>query len=57
MEERLKLLFDFQRFEGNERMKKLISETENRNRKMQALTDEELSLINAAGEPFRPQKN
>ena len=48
MEKKLKKLFDFQRFEQNERLEKLIRETESRYAK--ELSDDDLSLVNAAGE-------
>lgn len=48
MEETLKKLFDYQTFEKNPRLKKLISETENR--AAAELSDDSLSLVNAAGE-------
>lgn len=48
MEDKLKKLFDYQRFERNERLEKLISETESRYAK--DLSDEELTYVNAAGE-------
>ena len=49
MEKKLKALFDYQRFEKNERLEKLIRETENRY--AGELSDDDLSLVNAAGEP------
>ena len=49
MEKKLKKLFDYQRFERNERLEKLISETESRYAKN--LSDDDLSFVNAAGEP------
>ena len=48
MEKKLKILFDFQRFEHNERLEKLIHETEGRCTRK--LSDEELGMVNAAGE-------
>lgn len=51
MENLLKKLFDFQRFQGNERMETLISETEKRyGGEREGLPDEELDFVNAAGE-------
>ncbi len=44
----LEKLFDFQKFENNSRLAKLISETESRYAK--ALSDDELDMVNAAGE-------
>lgn len=49
MENLLKKLFDFQRFEGNKRMETLISETEKRYGG-KGLSDDELDFVNAAGE-------
>lgn len=59
MENLLKKLFDFQRFQGNERMETLISETEKRyGREREGLPDEELDFVNAAGEMLpRNKKN
>lgn len=47
-EEKLKTLFDFQRFANDSELDALIQETEDRYFK--ALTDEELELVSAAGE-------
>ena len=43
----LKKLFDFQSFEKNPRLERLIRETEG---DATALSDDELSLVNAAGD-------
>lgn len=51
MESKLKNLFDYQRFEGNSRLAELIRETEERT--AQALTDEQLGLVSAAGDPLQ----
>ena len=48
MEKKLKKLFDFQRFAKNEKLEKLIRETESRY--AAELSDEDLSGVNAAGE-------
>ncbi|MBQ3002757.1 MAG: hypothetical protein IJD82_03385 [Clostridia bacterium] len=50
----IKQLFDAQRFYRNRRLQALIKDAENRYGK--PLSDEELSLVNAAGEAdaFRP---
>lgn len=48
MEKKLKMMFDFQRFENNAKLSKLIAETETRFKKQ--LDDDELELIAAAGE-------
>ena len=59
MENRLKKLFDFQRFQGNKHMETLISDTESRYEKEpEGLLDEELDFVNAAGEmSFVNEKN
>ncbi|HIV93240.1 MAG TPA: hypothetical protein H9744_16445 [Candidatus Eisenbergiella stercoravium] len=49
MEKVLKALFDYQRFQGNKRLDAMISETERRY-EGQALADNDLELVNAAGE-------
>lgn len=48
MENKLKKLFDFQRFEQNEKLGKLIQETESLY--ANELSDDDLFLVNAAGE-------
>ena len=48
MEKKLPKLFDFQRFKQNEKLGRLIQETEGRYAK--ELSDESLELVNAAGE-------
>ena len=48
MERKLKALFDYQRFEGDPRLKELIEATESYY--VRQLTDEELGFVNAAGE-------
>ena len=45
---KLKALFDYQRFERNERLQALIEDTENRC--MNALSDDDLEWVSAAGE-------
>ncbi len=50
MENKLKSLFDYQRFKGNEKLERLIVETESRYCK--ELSDDEMALVSAAGEPF-----
>lgn len=47
MEKKLRDLFDRQRFEKNERIEKMLLETESRYAK--ELSDEDLSFVNAAG--------
>lgn len=49
MEKKLSRLMDYQRFESNPRLMALIAETENRY-SAQALSDDDLSLVNAAGD-------
>ena len=50
MEKIIKKLFDFQRFEGNERLDRLISETEIK--EIKELSEEELGMVSAAGNPY-----
>ena len=52
MEQKLRALFDYQRFEKNERLARLIGETESRFAR--ELSDDELSLISAAGDFTMP---
>ena len=47
-EQKLKKLFDYQRFEKNSKLENLIRETENRY--YTELSDDDLSFVNAAGE-------
>lgn len=49
MEKKLKRLFDYQRFEKNERLEKLIEESQARS-KAAELSDESLEMVSAAGE-------
>ena len=53
MEKKLKSLFDFQKFEGNEELAKMIAETESRFNK--ALSDEDLLMVSAAGMPVKSE--
>ena len=48
MENKLKALFDYQRFEKNAKLERLIRETENGY--AAEISDDDLSLVNAAGE-------
>lgn len=48
MEQKLKALFDYQHFENNTRLARLIGETEGRCER--ALSDDELGQVSAAGE-------
>lgn len=54
MEKKLKLLFDYQRFEQNPRLEKLIGNAEAAFAR--ELSDEELSMISAAGELTEAEK-
>ncbi len=47
IENQLKALFDFQRFEKNQKLEQMIERTVSG---MEELTDDDLSLINAAGD-------
>lgn len=49
MENKLKQLFDFQRFENNPRLAKVISDAEACG---EALSDDDLFMVAAAGEPL-----
>ena len=48
MENKLKKLFDYQKFEGNAKLASLIADSDARF--AQALSDEDLAFVNAAGE-------
>ena len=53
LEVRIRKIFDFQRFAGNARLGRLISETENRYKNSDnvvMLSDMDLERVNAAGE-------
>lgn len=50
MEKTLRALFDLQRFSENDRLAKIIFDTERRYGK--TLSDDELEGLSAAGEPF-----
>ena len=52
--EKLTALFDYQRFERNERLQALIEDTENRC--MNALSDDDLEWVSAAGEETDPKE-
>ena len=49
-QEKLKLLFDYQRFAGNEHLASLIRKAENGG--ATPLSDDDLSEVAAAGDPF-----
>lgn len=56
MEKTLKTLFDFQKFDGNPHLSKLIEETESLYEN--TLSDEDLDLVNAAGiNPYEKQSD
>ena len=57
IEKLLGVLFDFQSFERNEALQRVIDETETR--RLTPLTDEELESLSAAGDPFSqmPDRN
>lgn len=56
MENRLKALFDYQKFENNESLNALIQETQMR--LGAELSDDELSMISAAGDiPLKNKSN
>lgn len=48
MEKRLKNLFDYQKFEKNDHLDRLIQETMSRCEKVE-LSDDDLEFVNAAG--------
>ena len=54
MENILIKLFDYQRIVNNRRLAALISDTQSRCKT--ALSDDDLLLVNAAGEPIPPKK-
>ena len=49
MENKLRAMFDYQRFEPNNRLSKLIEETESKYMSMNQLSDSDLELVSAAG--------
>lgn len=50
MIEKMKYIFDYQRFSSNNRLSEMIEEVE---RRYTALSDEDLFFVSAAGEPCR----
>ena len=54
MTKKLTALFDYQRFERNKRLQALIEDTENRC--MNALSDDDLEWVSAAGEETDPKE-
>ena len=55
MENKLKGLFGYQKFEGNSKLDKLISETESR--VGMVLDDSQLDMVNAAAAPVYPKED
>lgn len=55
MDEMLKALFDFQKFSGNSRLERLINDTESRYDN--ALSDDDLEYVNAAGDTYHPKRD
>ena len=51
---KLTALFDYQRFERNKKLQALIEDTENRC--MNALSDDDLEWVSAAGEETDPKE-
>lgn len=51
MEKKLKRLFDYQKFENNPRLEAMLSEAEGRYEG--GLSDEDMELVSAAGDPVR----
>lgn len=56
MERKLRALFDFQKYEQNEKLARIIAETEKKYYKVESgggerLDDEDLFYVNAAGDP------
>ena len=50
MENKLKMLFDYQLFERNAELEAIIRDSEERFEA--ALSDEDLAFVNAAGDPY-----
>ncbi|MCQ2419328.1 MAG: hypothetical protein MJ085_06020 [Clostridia bacterium] len=55
MENKLKKLFEYQKFEQNERLAKLIAETEAR--QAAEISDDDLEFVAAAGDRLSPDEN
>ena len=55
MENKLKKLFDYQKFEQNDRLAKLIAETEVR--QAAEVSDDDLAFVAAAGNIFEQNNN
>lgn len=54
MEEKIAILFDFQRFQKNSRIEKMLQELEGRYG--EELTEENLSLVSAAGDGWQRER-
>lgn len=55
MEQKLKRLFDYQKFQNNPRLEAMLQEAEGRY--AGSLSDDDLELVSAAGEPINPVLN
>lgn len=53
MENKIKALFEFQRFSGNKRLDAMINDTESRYRS--ELSDDDLENVSAAGSGLQPK--
>lgn len=54
IEKELKILFDYQMFENNTRVGNIIEES---SVKEMMVSDDDLSMVNAAGDPYINHKN
>jgi uncharacterized phage-associated protein len=54
LEKRIKNIFDFQRFSPDERLSAMITKVQNR---YMQLSDEDLEMVAAAGDPFQKQES
>ena len=55
MEAKIKKIFDYQRFEGNDRLKSICDDVEKKYAQMEELTDDDLYMV-AAGTVIDKQK-
>lgn len=55
MDKMLKALFDFQKFSGNSQLEAMIRDTESRYGN--ALSDDDLEYVNAAGDTYHPKRD
>lgn len=55
MDKMLKALFDFQKFSGNSQLEAMIRDTESRYGN--ALSDDDLEYVNAAGSTYHPKRD